>query len=393
MPEESPLQNLAVLVGNGLSIAFNPELNLASITREMIERMQAASDNGDKILLAMNMIASRSVALDEVTDDDFEQLVGAFDSQVFTLEELGRLAELVESNDDDLKNAIAEVSKFSQRVRDMGISYVLEVVMERSRADHRIHAEIHDTIKSIFDQFRGRVTFGNLNYDTLLLSGLLAAEAPLADMGRGVASVPLRVINKESGETSSTVSYKAWPLRTSLDFPAHDRYRVRLLHLHGSVVFWKQADGSAHIKVPIESLRNHDMWSGLRDGKPKWRPAVVLANQRDKAQHVERYPFKLGYEGFAASLAESEHWLIIGYSFRDTCVNDLLRTEFLKRRKKPTVLVSTFGDLPTRSEIETAFGWGAEDAESRWLIINRDGARGLQETWEWTLFRHATEGV
>lgn len=129
------------------------------------------------------------------------------------------------------------------------------------------------------------------------------------------------------------------------------------------------------------------MWAGLREGEPKWRPSVVLANQRDKAHHVGRYPFKLAYETFQEGLSNSEHWLVIGYSFRDSCVNDILRNEFIRRKVKPRVLVSTFGDFPTMEEVELAFGWGAEDEDSGdWLTINRDGAKGLQETLDWAVF-------
>lgn len=376
-----------MLVGNGLSIAFNSDLILASITREMILRMRSSSDNGDQVVHAMKEIASRSVSLEDVTDGDFEKLVGAFDSQAVTLEELGRLAELVETDDEHLRHSIQEVAKFSQRVRDRGISYVLEVVTERSRADHELHAKIHSTIQSIIDTFTGRITFGNLNYDTLLLSALLAIDAPLADMGRGWDSVNITVVDTDNPNLPGT-TYPAQTLRRTLDFPAGDRYRVRLLHLHGSLTFWGEVGGSRHIKVPIESVRAHDMWSGLRDGEPKWRPDVVLANQRDKARHIEKYPFSLGYTGFGVSLVDSDHWLIIGYSFRDKCINDVLRAEFLKRRIKPSVLVSTFGDLPSRDEIEEAFGWGAEDAESRWLYVNREGIVGLENTWEWALFTY-----
>ncbi|MEZ2389068.1 hypothetical protein AB6813_05860 [bacterium RCC_150] len=117
------------------------------------------------------------------------------------------------------------------------------------------------------------------------------------------------------------------------------------------------------------------MWAGLREGRPKWRPAVVLANQRDKTHHVGRYPFKLAYEVFQKGLRDSDHWIVIGYSFRDACVNDILRNEFIRREVKPKVLVSTFGHSPTMEEVERAFGWGAEDKDSSgWLNINREGA-------------------
>lgn len=129
------------------------------------------------------------------------------------------------------------------------------------------------------------------------------------------------------------------------------------------------------------------MWAGLRDSEPKFRPTVVLANQRDKAHHVGRYPFKLAYETFQEGLHESQHWMVIGYSFRDACVNDILRNEFIRRKVKPQVFVSTYGEFPTTEEVELAFGWGAEDDNSsHWLTINREGAKGLQETLDWAVF-------
>ncbi|MGN8131515.1 hypothetical protein [Paenarthrobacter sp. 22069] len=378
--------NAAVLVGNGLSIAFNSELNLASITKEMISRMENASEDGDKVVHAMNEIARRAVSEGEVTDEDFEKLVGAFDSQVLTLDELGKLADLVASEDTELQKSIQEVAAFSQKVRDMGISYVLEVIMERSRGDWTLHDEMHHLVQAIIRQFNGTVYIGNLNYDTLLLSALKAIDAPMSDMAHGFARFPITVKDEEDPEDEG-VSYTVTRLRTALDFPTGPQYRVRLLHLHGSLTYWRSTVNSLHFKTPVEVLRNHAMWAGLREGDPKWRPAVVLANQRDKAHHVGRYPFKLAYEAFQEGLRDSQRWLIIGYSFRDACVNDILRNEFMRRKVKPKVLVSTYGDYPTAEEVELAFGWGAEDEDSSsWLAINREGAKGLQETWDWAVF-------
>lgn len=76
MTEALPRRNAAVLVGNGLSIAFNEKLNLTEITREMISRIQAATDNGDKVIRAMKVIAGRAVSHGDVTDDDFEKFGG-----------------------------------------------------------------------------------------------------------------------------------------------------------------------------------------------------------------------------------------------------------------------------------------------------------------------------
>jgi len=378
--------NAAVLVGNGLSIAFNSELNLASITTEMISRMENASEDGDKVVHAMNQIARRAVSEGEVTNEDFEKLVGAFDSQVLTLDELSKLADLVASEDTELRQSIQEVAAFSQKVRDMGISYVLEVIMERSRGDWTLHDEMHQLVQSIIDDFNGNVYLGNLNYDTLLLSALKAVGAPMSDMAHGNARFLIRVKDENNPEDEG-VSYTVTRLRRKLDFPVGPKHRVRLIHLHGSLTYWRSTESDLHFKAPVEVLRNHAMWAGLRHADPKWRPAVVLANQRDKAHHVGRYPFKLAYEAFQEGLSVSQHWLIIGYSFRDACVNDILRNEFIRRKVKPHVLISTYGDYPTSEEVEMAFGWGAEDEDSsHWLTINREGARGLQESLDWAVF-------
>ncbi|MFE4078202.1 SIR2 family protein [Paenarthrobacter sp. YIM B13468] len=385
MSDEVPQRPLAVLVGNGLSIAFNSQLNLASITKEMISRMEAASEDGDKVVHAMNKIARRAVSDGEVTDEDFEKLVGAFDSQVLTLDELGKLADLVEREDTELQKSIQDVTDFSQRVRDTGISYVLQVIMERSYGNWTRDAEMHQLVRAIIDNF-GAIYIGNLNYDTLLLSALQAVGAPMSDMGTGYSPFQVRVKDVDDPNDNG-VPYVVQRLRTTSDFPTVPKYRVRLLHLHGSLTYWRSTEHELHFKAPIDMLRNHNLWAGLREGKPKYRPAVVLANQRDKAHHVGRYPFKLAYEVFENGLRNSDHWLVIGYSFRDTCVNDILRNEFIRRKDKPRVLVSTYGDALETEDVERAFGWGAEDPDSRsWLTINRDGAAGLEKSFDWSMF-------
>ncbi len=282
--------------------------------------------------------------------------------------------------------SIQDVAAFSQKVRDRGISYVLEVIMDRSRGDWTLHEEMHGLVSAIIEKFGGTVHIGNLNYDTLLLSALKAVDAPMSDMGNRYSQFPIQVKDDENADDEGT-SYTVTRLRTTANFPVGAKYRVRLLHLHGSLTYWRSTEHDLHFKAPVDLLRNHGMWAGLREGSPKWRPAVVLANQRDKSHHIGRYPFNLAYQTFKNGLRDSDHRLVIGYSFRDTCVNDILRTEFIRREVKPKVLVSTFGGLPALEEVERAFGWGAEDKDSSgWLSINREGAKGLEGTWDWAVF-------
>lgn len=367
----------AVLVGNGLSIAFNPDLNLQSITEEVLSRFQNA--DGNDVVVAMKEIAERALPEGATGAEDFEMLVGAFGAESRTLGILHSLAELTNPSDKRLRKAIKRVADFAEQVRDTGISHVLEVISERSHAYMDETDNLHSLIESIIESFDGKVTFGNLNYDTLLLAALLYVCQPdLADMGHGWKRVKVTVEDGENREVQALRRYAS-------DFPSGRR--VKLLHLHGSLTYWATRDEKIHAKLPKELLDDGGQWKAMREQSTNVRPVIVLANQRDKAEHVTRYPFSLAYEVFGNALKEANHWLVIGYSFRDVPINMMLQGEFTERDPKPSVLVVTYGNEPKRREVEKAFGWGIEDGSSEpWLTINRQGANGVQESDDWDHF-------
>lgn len=367
--------NVAVLVGNGLSIAFNPDLNLQTITEEVVRRIEQA-DGGD-VIAAMKELANRALPRGVTSESDFEQLVGAFGSETRSLGNLETLASLTSPQDVELLEAIRKTASFADQVRDNGISHVLQVICERSRAYADDADNLHQLIRSVIEAFDGKVVIGNLNYDTLLLAALLwvCDSRDIADLGHGYKKVSV-VINDDT--TARVPALR----ETKSDFPSNRR--IRLLHLHGSLTYWQAREHNIFAKISKEMLDDGSQWQAVRDRTTNVRPAVVLASPRDKSDHVNEYPFNLAYEVFAEGLGQSNHWIVIGYSFRDDPVNAKLRAEFLGRYEKPAVLVVTYGDSPTRVEVERAFGWGADDPDSTaWLTINRDGANGVQDTSEW----------
>ncbi|OUE21874.1 hypothetical protein BFL34_00345 [Clavibacter michiganensis] len=370
-------RSVAVLVGNGLSIAFNHELALQSLTKEVLSRIENAE--GGDVVSAIKEIAERALPHGVSSDSDFEMLVGAFGAESRTLGLLGSLAKLQSPSDKRLRRAIKRVSAFANQVRDNGISYVLQVIAERSHAYEDESEQLRSLVKDVVRHFEGQVTFGNLNYDTLLLAALISVcQDDFADMGHGWRSVNVTV------EDNRTISVPALRADVS-DFPSGRR--VQLLHMHGSLTFWAKADGTIFAKLPRELLENADQWEAVRAQTTNVRPVVVLANQKDKAEHVERYPFSVAYGAFGAGLSRAAHWLVIGYSFRDAPVNAQLREQFRLANNSPTVLVVLFGDTPTRVEIEQAFGWSHDDGSSEeWLLIDRQGADGVQNRNEWNTF-------
>lgn len=371
-------KELAVLVGNGLSVAFNADLDLRRLTDEILTRLGREISEPEE--RAMRDIANLALPQGAVTEDDFERFVGAFGEESRRLDLLCTLAQVTPSSDVELQDAIKLVSGYTKRIRDMAVSHVLEVIFERSRMGMGDATGIESTIRAITEQFNGKIVFGNLNYDTILLATLLrvCSSGSLADMGFGFGKSELDL----GGDTQVSMR----PLRMSrADFPTENR--VLLLHLHGSLTFWREPKGAMG-KVLTDDLENESPWSRIREGATLARPVVILANQGEKSALAQEDPFRLAYSMFAHSIAEKRNWLIIGYSFKDSEVNRVFRDAFLSLPEKPAVLVVTRADMEaTRRLVESVFGWGREDGTSDgWLTIDSDGALGLEARDPWTTF-------
>ncbi|MBD8517282.1 SIR2 family protein [Plantibacter sp. CFBP 8804] len=371
--------DVAVLVGNGLSVAFNRQLALQAITAEVLRRLEAESTQGGRIVKAMQQLAARALPDGASSDGDFEVLVGAFGAESRTLQHLQSLARLQLPHARKLRRSIKRTRRFARTIRDSGVSHVLEVIAERSRGGGENAEDLHHFVEALRDGFDGEITIGNLNYDTLLLSALTeTCRGSFADLGDG-----RKRLNARFGGVKRSVQ----PLRASADeFPSH---RIRLLQAHGSVTYWKDAR-SRYAKLPIEMMRETPVWRSVRNNTTKLRPVVVLANQRDKATQVAKYPFSLVYDMLSSAFRADERWLVVGYSFRDACINERLRKALKHRRRAGLpieVLVVTLGDELSRDQVLDCLGWREDrHGAATWLTIDRDGASGIERRQTWQHF-------
>lgn len=129
-------------------LAFNTDLELAAISTEVVKRIGSESDTGTEISRVMRQISGR-LAQNSTGDVDFEVLVGAFGLQSGTLEHSGALAEMVAPNDKAPATAIGVTTAFARRVRDTGISHVLEVIFERSHARADLADGLNEFVRSV----------------------------------------------------------------------------------------------------------------------------------------------------------------------------------------------------------------------------------------------------
>lgn len=373
-----PSEDVAVLLGNGLSIAFDPKLTIPSITTEIVARLDAAGDDRDQASALMQQVATR-VRIEDA-DRNFEQLVAPFDEMVDVAKMVNRLAGLAGERKLAVQESLDETAKFAQELRRHAVSHVLDVIAGRSKAQHHRTGTLDRFISAVIDSANGgEVTFGNLNYDALAMASLCNQyEHQMCDLTDG--RYRARVV-----EVVPDWSMEGRPLRSTANLPMSRK--VALLHLHGSLTWLHNPSTNEYIRFRIEDLRDSEYWTAWREGLTEWEPVVVLTNQNSKNALVKEYPFSLGYKTFEHRLMMADRWLIAGASLGDDCLNEVLKRVWARRAVLPSVLVVTKGDDPSERAILNAFGydpvWGEDPDPKHWLSVHRDGIETAPSSFEW----------
>lgn len=180
-------------------------------------------------------------------------------------------------------------------------------------------------MESIKDDFDGKVVIGNLNYDTLLLAAILDVLGDRKDLS-DLCSFDWKPFGNNSKNSKSA------PLRREYNYKEENRFS--LMHLHGSLTYWSTDDDECY-KLNRRSLEEYELLKQWRvenfQEKPRFKPLVILADSRFKKDQIKKYPFSLAYKVVGEAAKDSENWLIVGYSFRDKSVNDMLKESLSER--------------------------------------------------------------
>jgi hypothetical protein len=372
---------IAALVGNGLSITFNPDLNIESLTAAVSARFQRQRSGRS----APDRVLARLAARQRETGDpyrDFEAMIGPLDQQRDNLRDLRELAELVRDESRAVEAALRTIESFVASTRRLGVGQVLDTIQERSYADGARTAPVHAFLSGLAEATHGgRLTVGNLNYDSLVMAGLceLLPSQTFCDMAIGYSEQEFSVV-------SSAAPIRGRRLRSRAeDFPPR---AVTLLHLHGSLAWLRHPETGQMWRFNMHDLREIHYWRNWRDGFTEWAPEVVLTNQSSKSEVVTHQPFKLAYDMFEGRLIQADTWVIAGYSFRDECVNDLMAKVWRQRLHPPKVMVVTKGSSLTDDTVLEAIGHNpllhGDPDPSAWLSICRCGLEHAPRCAAWT---------
>lgn len=290
--------DLAVLVGNGLSIAYNADLAVPRLYAHLNSKISAGAANFGRTELALQALSQEGRTGDPGTD--FEVLLGRIERHRAQSADLAALAHL-SPYQDYVTESVQVTRDFADLVHRHGVSHVLEAISEGSRIDHYELAGIQSFLDGVvYAAGGGRVTIGSLNYDPLLTGALSTSHrGEFCDMvdGRGA----LRVQLTDDGFTSTAQVLRRRPG----SFP--DR-PIRLLQLHGALTWMRHVLGGAVIRVPIAALRDSGFWEALRAGTTQWRPQVVLTGQDQKYAITRQEPFDLAYKMFGQALGTTNRW-------------------------------------------------------------------------------------
>ncbi|MEU4162677.1 hypothetical protein [Actinoplanes sp. NPDC026670] len=355
---------VTALIGNGLSIAYNPGMSCPELTKSLLPLLEN-SPGGDDVRRALHNLADKITA-GTADGDDFEQLLGPVDVAAGAVSALESLAAAYNgtgaASGDPLVQALRMSTEFADKFYQVGVSHVLKLVDERS------HGKGNDVADKFFRALAEAAGDGcclaTLNYDNLLISGALSHFSLKKDLADGLEPVEFELT---AGHTA-----KGFRLRTS---PFIDSQACAVLALHGSLSWLRR--GTEYVKFGMPSLRyDPGFWADCIEQKTDWRPVVVLTNQSQKSMRVLEYPFSMAYQMFTERLKRSSRWLIGGYGFGDQCVNQVLRHASESATHAINCLVVTYGDHPTQEVID-------ETLQGIHVSAYRGGFSALLTASEW----------
>lgn len=182
-PTPPKRRNIAILIGNGLSIAYDPALRLDAINRRIMDRISRdIGTDGTTASKALVEVARGIHSGDPATD--FESLIGALEQYAISLRTLEPLAGIAGPHDRTVAGALRTSSDFIDLLRNAGLGHVLEVIADASRVDHEALSGVQEFIDAVVRQVGwGRLTVGNLNYDALAMAALLSGhDGDVCDM-------------------------------------------------------------------------------------------------------------------------------------------------------------------------------------------------------------------
>ena len=308
------MNEIAFLIGNGLSIALSESFSLRTVTKEFIDSL----DGQDKEFLS-------ELAKYNGTEMNFDDFESNFSDLEASLSSLKRYRNFINSKVGGhfLKKYNLEDPRLEEHetVIDklyMGyVSKILTLIHGNVRVLH-IKKKLTPFVKFFIGKIKGssRTYILTLNYDllveTILLEFLVRAHFTDFCCPSG----------KLSGMDIEKFDFN--PQRNRDMFESED-IKTELFHLHGSLSLFYDYNRNRALKLKSSDIEGENIYDKIKEGGIPLIPAIIIGG--GKSEKIVEYPFDFYYRS-AKDLCDAgrpKEFYIIGYSFRDDHVNDLIK--------------------------------------------------------------------
>jgi hypothetical protein len=309
--------SVVVILGNGLSIAANSKLSMTELTSALKARLEGKGEFGAKFLGLLSSLARRS-GKEEGQLEDFEAFLGGIYYHFRALEEIGDWWADYLENDSQVIQGFNSAGLHTYRLAQRGLREILMVILEESSPTNTDMSAVRQVVRALTATPAKSINFFNLNFDDILYRELISSHGSqlwdIAD-GRGLAEV---VRFGEKSVTGRTLRKK--------DVLNPDGRRIGLYHPHGSLLFWSESKTDQFVKLSRNDVENLGLLD-LRISGLDFRPLVLMGWQELKNFVQDDYPFNFAFNMLVEKLRSSPTWQILGFSFRDEHIVQILKRE------------------------------------------------------------------
>lgn len=300
------------IIGNGLSIALSPDFSIKSITEKFIDTMK---DEDKEFLEQISQSAGR-----EINFDDFEENFAALE---MALESLTRYCYFIESNAGkeflkkySLKDP--ELSKHQEiikRIYDSYIIYILKLIHGKVHL-RGIDENLFDFVNFFIDKIKyaEKAYIFTLNYD-LLIETILIKKI-------GKNNFTDFCISTGKFQDTNIDKFNFNPRANKSSF--EESQKIELHHLHGSLSLFYDYEKNKVFKLRSEDITIEEIYNKIVCNNFNIMPAIITGG--GKSNRIIQYPFEYYYSELKAicDTGCASELYVIGYSFRDEHINDLI---------------------------------------------------------------------
>lgn len=315
------------LTGNGLSVALNREFALQNITKKFYDRLKPEN----RAFIEFHMERLKKGKYEQL---DFEEVIASIEQIHDSLNQYVAFLTTADGQRflDSYNLKRSELGQHLDNVRKVINTYTSSIV---EIIDGNVRwSEIGNNMSGFLNFLQNEFENNNNNFDFFTLNFDLLLETILLKLVDTDAFTDFHV---PRGKYEKMPKFNFDPEEAASVFGERN---IRLYHLHGSLSSFKRLSDGRVFKVKTEDMRLGEIYTKVN--KHDLVPSIITGGY--KSNKVQSSPFDFYYREFKKRMVNPKYLCdelyIIGYSFRDSHINDAIceRLKLERRKDNPKKL-------------------------------------------------------